>query len=170
MNQHPMIVRNLGSNSCASTSSAPCDRGATRLLPYNDGCRHDLARRAVIDPRRLCMLSLTGSVVALSVADYHRVSLRPLSFGATSVRDGLPSARLTCFPVVGPVLAGKFQLAAQRFAAVGRGRTMKRSRFSECADTLHSAASGGRHGDRRGLRKAGVSEATFYNWRKNTTA
>ena len=34
------------------------------------------------------------------------------------------------------------------------------------ADRLHPAAGGGRHGVEEVCRKAGISEATYYNWRK----
>jgi hypothetical protein len=38
---------------------------------------------------------------------------------------------LTCLPVFGPIIAGKFQFTACVIRAVGRGRTMKRSKFTE---------------------------------------
>jgi putative transposase len=57
-------------------------------------------------------------------------------------------------------------LAAQRFGAVERGRMMKRSKFTEAqiAFILRQADEGTVIGEV--CRKAGISEATFYNWRK----
>jgi len=57
-------------------------------------------------------------------------------------------------------------LAALLIRAVGRGRTMKRSKFTEAqiAFILRQAEEGTAVGEV--CRKAGVSEATFYNWRK----
>ena len=54
--------------------------------------------------------------------------------------------------------------------AVGRGRTMKRSKFSEAqiAFILRQAEEGTAVGEV--CRKAGISEATYYSWRKNTPA
>lgn len=56
-------------------------------------------------------------------------------------------------------------LAARPLGAVGRGRTMKRSKFTEAqiAFILRQAEEGTAVGEV--CRKAGISEATFYNWR-----
>ena len=50
--------------------------------------------------------------------------------------------------------------------AAGRGRTIKRSKFSEAqiAFILRRAEEGTAVGEI--CRKAGISEATYYNWRK----
>jgi len=70
---------------------------------------------------------------------------------------------LTCPPVLRPVFAGKFQ-----FSGLGRqaGRTMKRSKFTEAqiAFILRQGDEGTPIGEV--CRKAGISEATYYNWRK----
>src|SRR5262249_29196740 len=57
-------------------------------------------------------------------------------------------------------------LAAWVIRAVGRGRTMKRSKFSEAqiAFILRQGEEG--TAVREICRKAGISEATYYNWRK----
>src|SRR5262245_5941038 len=57
-------------------------------------------------------------------------------------------------------------LAACAIRAVGRGRTMKRSRFTEAqiAYILRQGEEGTAVGEV--CRKAGISEATYYNWRK----
>jgi putative transposase len=57
-------------------------------------------------------------------------------------------------------------LAARLIRAVGRGRTMKRSKFTEAqiAFILRQAEEGTAVGEV--CRKAGISEATFYNWRR----
>ena len=57
-------------------------------------------------------------------------------------------------------------LAACVIRAVGRGRTMKRSKFTEAqiAFILRQAEEGTAVGEV--CRKAGISEATYYNWRK----
>jgi putative transposase len=73
---------------------------------------------------------------------------------------------LTCFPVFGPIIAGKIPVSRQLIRAVGRGKTMKRSKFTEAqiAFILRQAEEGTAIGEV--CRKAGISEATFYNWRK----
>ena len=73
---------------------------------------------------------------------------------------------MTCFPVSGPIFAGKFQFSGCVIRAAGRGRTMKRSKFTEAqiAFILRQAEEGTAVGEV--CRKAGISEATYYNWRK----
>ena len=73
---------------------------------------------------------------------------------------------LTCSRFAGPIFAGKFQFSGMTDWAVGRGRTMKRSKFSEpqIAFILRQAEEGTAVGEV--CRKAGISEATYYNWRK----
>src|SRR5262245_54383323 len=57
-------------------------------------------------------------------------------------------------------------LAAWVIRAVGRGRTMKRSKFTEAqiAFILRQGEEGTAVGEI--CRKAGISEATYYSWRK----
>src|SRR5262249_57229900 len=74
--------------------------------------------------------------------------------------------QLTCFPVSGPIFAGKFQFSGCVIRAAGRGRTMERSKFTEpqIPFILRQAEDGTVVGEV--CRKAGSSEATCYNWRK----
>jgi putative transposase len=75
-------------------------------------------------------------------------------------------SQLTCFRFFGPKIAGKFQFSGWVIRAAGRGRTMKRSKFTEAqiAFILRQADEGTAIGEV--CRQAGISEATFYNWRK----
>src|SRR5262249_35334906 len=80
-----------------------------------------------------------------------------------------PRARffsMTCFLFSDRSLLENSSLAACAIRAVGRGRTMKRSRFTEAqiAFILRQGDEGTAVGE--GCRKAGISEATYYNWRK----
>lgn len=63
---------------------------------------------------------------------------------------------MTCFPVSGPVFAGEFQFSGCVIRAAGR-RRRSHSFFRQ-------AEEGTAVGDV--CRKAGISEATYYNWRK----
>src|SRR6516165_6629080 len=76
--------------------------------------------------------------------------------------------RLTCFLLLDRSLLENSSLAACVIRAVGRGRTMKRSKFSEAqiAFILRQGEEGTAVGEI--CRKAGISEATYYNWRKST--
>jgi putative transposase len=69
---------------------------------------------------------------------------------------------VTCTPIFGPELAGKFYFAA----VVGaEGFFMKKSRFSEqqIAFILYQGEEGVTVEEV--CRKAGISQATYYNWR-----
>jgi putative transposase len=70
---------------------------------------------------------------------------------------------VTCSLKTGPRETGKFQLRISRPIAEQR---MKKSKFSEAqiAFILKQAEDGTAVGEV--CRKAGISEATFYNWRK----
>jgi Transposase len=69
-----------------------------------------------------------------------------------------PERTLTCFPVSGPIFAGKFQFSGCVIRAAERGRTMKRSKFTEpeTAFILRQAEEGTAVGEV--CRKAGISE------------
>src|SRR5262245_27363454 len=73
---------------------------------------------------------------------------------------------VTCFLFSDRSLLENSSLAACAIRAVGRGRTMKRSRFTEAqiAFILRQGEEGTAVGEV--CRKAGISGATYYNWRK----
>jgi putative transposase len=73
---------------------------------------------------------------------------------------------VTCSRFAGPIFARKFQFSGMSDSGRGRGRTIKRSKFSEAqiAFILRQAEEGTAVGEV--CRKAGISEATYYNWRK----
>jgi putative transposase len=73
---------------------------------------------------------------------------------------------VSCFRFPGSIIAENSSLAACPIRAVGRGRTMKKSKFTEAqiAFILRQAEEGTAVGEV--CRKAGISEATYYNWRK----
>src|SRR5437870_5307234 len=48
--------------------------------------------------------------------------------------------RLTCFPVSGPIFAGKFQFSGHVFRAAGRGMDDEEIEVHRAADRLYSAA------------------------------
>ena len=57
-------------------------------------------------------------------------------------------------------------LEACLIRAAGRGRSHEAIEVHGSADCLHSAAGGGGHGGSGGLPQGGITEATFYDWRK----
>jgi putative transposase len=73
---------------------------------------------------------------------------------------------VTCFPVFGPIFAGKFQFSGMCDSGRWTRKAMKRSRFTEAqiAFILRQGEEGTAVGEI--CRKAGISEATYYNWRK----
>jgi putative transposase len=73
---------------------------------------------------------------------------------------------LTCLPVFGPGIAGKFQFSGAAIRGRWTGKDDVTIEVYGATDCLHFAAGGRRHGDRGGLPQGGISEATFYNWRK----
>jgi len=62
---------------------------------------------------------------------------------------------MTCFPVFGPIFAGKFQFGGMRDSVRRTRKDHEEIKVYGGADCLHPAC-----------RKAGISEATYYNWRK----
>lgn len=74
-------------------------------------------------PRRIVLEGLRGEE---NIAD-PLLSRGGLSIRTSIIAGGSP---LTCFRFSGPVFVGKFQLAAC-LRAVERGRTMRRSKFTE---------------------------------------
>ena len=87
--------------------------------------------------------------------------------GGEAFREGEETlGALTCSRFPGPAFAGKLQFSGITNWAVGRGMTMKKSRFSEAqiAFILRQGDEGTAVGEV--CRKAGISEATYYNWRK----
>jgi transposase-like protein len=73
---------------------------------------------------------------------------------------------MTCSLFLDRSLLENSSLAASAIRAAERGRTMKRSRFTEAqiAFILRQGEEGTAVGEI--CRKAGISEATYYNWRK----
>ena len=109
-------------------------------------------------------------VTALGNSIVNRLGVRT-PIGAVKVLiilrlEGSSFGGLTCFRFSGPKIAGKFQFSGIVIRAVGRGRTMKRSKFTEAqiAFIPRQAEEGTAVGEV--CRKAGISEATYYNWRK----
>ena len=93
----------------------------------------------------------------------HLVRLYPLQGTNRGLKLSVRcAAPVTCFPELGPVQAGKFQFR------IGLGTEIEdeASKFSEAqiAFVLRQAEEGTAIGEV--CRKAGISEATFYNWRK----
>jgi putative transposase len=78
-------------------------------------------------------------------------------------KDGLTNWYLTCPRNPGPLWAGRFYFTDPGWA---EGFSMKKSRFSEqqIAFILRQAEEGTKVEEV--CRKAGISEATYYNWRK----
>src|SRR6516165_1156254 len=57
------------------------------------------------------------------------------------------SHEVTCFPVSGPIIAGKFQVSGCAIRAAGRGMTHEEIEVHRATDRLHSAAGcGGNRG------------------------
>src|SRR5262245_48007571 len=68
---------------------------------------------------------------------------RPVMQRARALRDFAPwpvaptaprgphASKVTCFPVSGPIIAGKFEFSGCVIRAAGRGMTMKRSKCTE---------------------------------------
>ena len=129
--------------------------------------------------RRLCDLhSDRTALLSNACVNWFTMALRQEALRWTSSSTGLPPGTgtalrapssincLTCFPVSGSIIAGKFQFSGCVIRAAGQGRTMKRSKFTEAqiAFILRQAEEGTTVGEV--CRKAGISEATYYNWRK----
>ena len=73
---------------------------------------------------------------------------------------------MTCFRFSGPIVAGKFQFSGMCDSGRWTREDHEETEVHGGADYLHPAPGGGRHGGRRGLPQAGISEATYYNWCK----
>jgi putative transposase len=105
-------------------------------------------------------------LVGGATANTNRKSVRTADKARALSRSASASKQLTCFWFSGPRIAGKFQFSGTFDSGRWTRNGMKRSKFTEAqiAFILQQAEEGTAVGEV--CRKAGISESTFYYWRK----